>query len=141
MTRKYDLIILIVIILFTLNSCAEKLKKNDAEKIRVHERLLECKAKFIMDDSEDVDGYHLDYENFIKDYYSEEYKRDTLIVTTLYEVNACGNTIGDIEFSGDTLFLKIKQIAEEICASSMFETFTYRIYNPEKRKYKILTKK
>ena len=73
-------------------------------------------------------------------YYSTENK-DTLIVTTLIEVNACGQTIGDIEFSGDTLFLKTRQITVDVCASTMFEKFTYRIHNPDKKKYEVLSER
>ena len=90
-----------------------------------------------MEDGENADGYYDNYETFIKDYFSEKQKDDTLIVTTLIEVNACGETIGDIQFSGDTLFLKTKQISDEVCSSIMFEKFTYRIYNPDKKKYQI----
>ena len=122
---------------FGLFSCSNLTNKNQNEKTKTHERLIDCKTKYVMEDGEEADGYHEDYKNFIKDYYSEEQNGDTLTVTTLIEVNACGKTIGDIEFSGDTLFLKTRQIADEVCASTMFEKFTYRIHNADKKKYEI----
>ncbi len=141
MTGKYELtsyyLTLVAILTFALYSCSNSTDKNQTEKTKTHERLIDCKTKFVMEDGEEADGYHEDYENFIKDYFSEEQNGDTLIVTTLIEVNACGKTIGDIEFSGDTLFLKTKQIADEVCASTMFKKFTYRIHNPDKKKYDI----
>ncbi len=132
MTGKYKIIIALTVLSFGLYSCT-----NTTDKTKTHERLIDCKTKFIMEYGEEADGYHNDHENFIKDYFSELQKGDTLIVTTLIEVNACGKTIGDIEFSGDTLFLKTRQIADEVCASTMFEKFTYRIYNPDNKKYEI----
>lgn len=122
---------------FGLFSCSNSTDKKQTDKTKTHERLIDCKTKYVMEDGEEADGYHEDYENFFKDYFLEEQNGDTLIVTTLIEVNACGKTIGDIEFSGDTLFLKTRQIADEVCASTMFEKFTYRIHNPDKKKYEI----
>ena len=132
--KTYGLTIFLILS-FGLFSCSNSTDKKQTEKSKTHERLIDCKTKYVME--EEADGYHEDYENFIKDYFSEEQNGDTLIVTTLIEVNACGKTIGDIEFSGDTLFLKTRQIADEVCASTMFEKFTYRIHNPDKKKYKI----
>src|SRR5690554_3994194 len=122
---------------FGLFSCSNSNDKEQTDKTKTHERLIDCKMKYVVEDGEEADGYHEDYENFIKDYFSEEQNGDTLIVTTLIEVNACGKTIGDIEFSGDTLLLKTRQIADEVCASTMFKKFTYRIHNPDKKKYDI----
>lgn len=127
----------VLTILFVLNSCSNSTIKDQTKKTKTNERLIDCKTKYVMEDGEEADGYHEDYENFIKEYFSEKQNGDTLIVTTLIEVNACGKTIGDIEFSGDTLFLKTRQIADEVCASTMFEKFTYRIHNPDKKKYEI----
>lgn len=127
----------VLTILFVLYSCSNSTVKDKTEKTKTHERLIDCKTKYVMEDGEEAGGYHEDYENFIKDYFSEEQNGDTLIVKTLIEVNACGKTIGDIEFSGDTLFLKTRQIADEVCASTMFEKFTFRILNPDKKKYEI----
>jgi len=128
---------LIAILTFVLSSCSNSTDKKLTEKSKTHERLIECKTKYVMEDGEEADGYHEEYENFIKDYFSEEQIADTLIVTTLIAVNTCGKTIGNIEFSGDTLFLKTRQTADELCASTMFEKFTYRIHNPDKKKYEI----
>lgn len=122
---------------FGLFSCSNSTDKKQTDKTKTHERLIDCKTKYIMEDGKEADSYHEDYENFIKDYFSEEQNGDTLIVTTLIEVNTCGKTIGDIEFLGDKLFLKTRQITDEVCASTMFEKFTYRIHNPEKKKYEI----
>ena len=106
--------------------------KGQTDKFKTHEKLIECNTQYVMEDGEEASGYHEDYENFIKDYFQERQKGDTLIISTLIEVNACGETIGDIEYLGDTLYLKSRQIADEVCASTMFETFTYKIHNPDK---------
>lgn len=134
--KTYSLTIFLTLS-FGLFSCSNSTNKKEIYKTKTHERLIDCKMKNVMEDGEKADGYHENYENFIKDYFSEYQNGDTLIVTTLIEVNACGKTIGDIEFSGDTLFLKTRQIADEVCASTMFEKFTYRIHNPDKKKYEI----
>ncbi|MBL7831266.1 MAG: hypothetical protein JNK41_09590 [Saprospiraceae bacterium] len=123
---------------FGLFSCSNVTEKEQTEEIRkIHERLIDCNTVFVMEDGEQADGYYQNHDNFIKEYFSEAQSGDTLIVTTLMKVNACGKTIGDIEFSGDTLFLKTRQISDEVCASVVYEKFTYRIYNPEKKKYQI----
>lgn len=143
----YRLIILLTISigLFSCSSAEDKKqienivthkKQIDLQSI-THERLMGCKSEFVMEDVEAADGYHEDYDNFIKDYFSVEQIGDTLIVSMLFQVNACGRTIGDIEFSGDTLFLKTRQIADEVCTSIMYEKFTYSIHNPDKKKYEI----
>lgn len=135
--KPIKILTFLLITFFGLLSCLNSTDKEQTEKTKTHERLIECKAKFVMEDGEEADGYHEDYEHFIKDYFSQDQKGDTLIVSTLFEVNACGKTIGDIEFSVDTIFLKTRQIADEVCASTMFEKFTYIIHNPEKKKYEI----
>ncbi|MCK9480130.1 MAG: hypothetical protein M0R38_00005 [Bacteroidia bacterium] len=134
--KTYSLAIILTLS-FGLFSCSNSTDKKEIDKTKTHERLIDCKTKYVMEDGEEADGYHEDYENFIKDYFSEEQIGDTLIVTTLIEVNACGKTIGDIEFSGDTLFLKTRQIADEVCTSTMFEKFIYRIHNPDNKRYEI----
>src|SRR5690554_486183 len=139
--KPIKILILLLITSFGLSSCINSTDNEKSVKTIPHERLIDCKAKFVMEDGEEADGYHENYHNFIKDYFSVEQKGDTLIVTTLIEVNSCGKTIGDIKFSGDTLFLRTKQIAEELCASTMFEKFTYRIYNPKKIEYVILSER
>jgi hypothetical protein len=128
---------LVLIATCILYACSNPKNKNT----KTHERLIGCQTKYIMDDGQDTDGYHKNHENFIKDYFSEKQIRDNLIVTTLIEVNACGETIGDIEFSGDTLFLKTRQIADEECTSIAYNSFTYKIHNPSKKKYIILTQR
>lgn len=132
MQGKYEIAI---VLSFGLFSCSNSTDKRLTEKTTTHERLIDCTTEYVMDDGPEADGYHENYENFIKDYFSEEQNGDTLLVMTLIEVNACGKTIGDIDFSGDTLFLKTRQISDEVCTSTMFEKFTYRINNPARKKY------
>lgn len=140
--RQITIAIMILTVLWSCDNQNKKevLTENNSgteNEFKTHQRLIDCKTKYVMEDGEEADGYHEDYESFIKVYFSEEQNGDTLIITSLIEVNACGKTIGDIEFSGDTLFLKTRQIADEVCASTMFERFTYKIHNPDKKKYEI----
>jgi hypothetical protein len=128
---------IIVIITFALYSCSNLTDKKITDKTKTHQRLIDCKSKYVMECGEELDGDLQDYEKLKKEYFSVEQNGDTLIVTTLNEVNSCGKTIGFIEFSGDSLFLKTRQIADDVCTSTMFEKFTYRILNPDKIKYKI----
>lgn len=141
LNKPIKIVTFLLLVVFGFQSCSNSTNKKQSEKTRTHESLIDCKTKFVMEDSEEADGYHEDYENFIKTYFSEEQTGDTLVVTTLIEVNACGKTIGDIEFSGDTLFLKTTQIADEVCASIMYEKFIYRIHNPDKKKYEIISER
>lgn len=131
--------VLLAVIVFY--SCSNLTINDQVEKTKTHKRLIDCISKFVMEDGGNSDGFHNNYDNFIKDYFSKKQNGDTLIITTLFEVNACGQTIGDIEFYGDTLFLKTKHISDEVCTSIRFEKFIFRIHNPNNEKYKIITKK
>lgn len=106
-----------------------------------HERLLSWKSQYIMEGSEEADGYFDDYENFIRPNYSENQVGDTLILSTLIPVNACGEIVANIRFSGDTLFLGAKYVGGNKCMSYSFNKFTFSVSNPEKVKYIIRTDK
>ena len=119
---------LILIVTFFL-SCSQ------TRRFRTHESLISVEKVFVMEDGEHASGYYTDHENFIKPYFSEKQFGDTLVLTTLKKINACGKTIGDIRISKDTLFLESKMISDEACTSVTFTKFTYRIENPTKQKY------
>lgn len=124
----------LVLIGLSLFSCENK------NIIKTHENLLDWQSEFVMEDCDD-EGYYDDYENFTKPYFSENQNKDTLIVTSLMQVNACGYAIGNINFSNDTLFLETKETAEELCTCIKYCKYTYKIYNPEKQKYTIISER
>lgn len=103
-------------------------------------RLISCSSKFVMEDSEEADGYYDDHKNFLKPYFSTKYKSDTIEITSLMLINACGKTIGDIKFNSDSLFLFTKHVSDEACTSQSFTSFSYVIYNPENIKYVVNSK-
>src|SRR5690554_8074968 len=92
--KTYSLTIFLTLS-FGLFSCSNSTNKKEIYKTKIHERLIDCKTKYVMEDGEKADGYHENYENFIKDYFSEYLKGYTYRLTTLIEVNACGKTIGN----------------------------------------------
>ena len=128
-------ILQIIFSIFLLLSCSNSNKEKDKK----HEKLISWSNKFISEDGEKMDGYYNNHKEFIKPYSSDKQIGDTLVVSTLHEINACGETVGDISYSGDTLFLKTKQIGNEVCASIVFSKFTYKILNRNKTKYKIVS--
>jgi hypothetical protein len=129
---RQNSLILIVAIFF---SCSQ------TSRLRTHENLISVENVLVMEDGDHASGYYTDHENFIKSYISEKQSGDTLIVTTLKEINACGKTVGDIRISKDTLFLETKNVSDESCASVTFNKFTYRIENSTKQKYIVKSSK
>lgn len=103
--------------------------------------LVDWSSEFVMEDGPQADGYYQDHDNFIKPYFSSEYKKDTLVVTTLIEINACAETDAAIKISSDTLYLMTTNIDSESCSSTVFSKFTYTIYNPENRVFVIVSEK
>lgn len=123
---KTNCLIIIVVIFF---SCVHSVQ------LRTHGKLIGCESVLVMEDGDQATAYYTDHENFIKPYLSESQLGDTLVLTTLKEINACGRTEGDIRFSGDTIFLETKLSSQETCASVVFHKFTYKVNNPTKQKY------
>lgn len=126
--------LILIVILFIASCSNEKTNQQD-------DRLLDWKSEFVMEDGEDVNSYYNDYENFIKPYFSTDYKIDTLIVTTLIEINSCAEIVADIKISNDTLYLLTKNIGDFACTSVNFNKFTYTIYNPENKRFTIISEK
>lgn len=89
--------------------------------------LVSFNSKFIMNDGANADGYYQNRKSFIKPFISCDFRNDTLYASTLYEVNTCGKTIGDIKISNDTLYLFVKQIGSEACTSVEFRKYNYVI--------------
>jgi hypothetical protein len=102
-----------------------------------HYQLIRWTKEFVMNDGKEANGFYLDHKTFTKRYYKAEYAKDTLKVSALMEVNACGNPFGDIRIKEDSLFLFTRDEAKEVCTSTKFYQFTYWIWNPKKIKYKI----
>jgi hypothetical protein len=87
-----------------------------------------------MEDGDEATPYYNDHDNFIKQYFFASYKKDTLIATTIMEVNCCGKTIADIKYSGDTLYLMTRHVSAEACTCIEFRKYTYTIHNPDNKK-------
>ena len=100
-----------------------------------NDSLIDWSSEFVMNDGERATPYYLDHENFVKPYFSVTYKKDTLIATTLQEVNSCGKIVADIEIINDTIRLSTNQSSEIACTSVKFEKFTYIINNPSNKKF------
>ena len=92
-----------------------------------------------MEDGASATPFYIEHENFIKPYFKTLYQNDTIVVSTLMEVNSCGESIGDIKISHDTLYLLTKNVANEVCTSVVFKKFTYFISNPGNKQYIIVS--
>lgn len=115
-------------------------KKELKRTFQVHERLIAANFTFISEDSEEMDPFYDDKEAFLQNYRTVSQLGDTLKVTTLHQVNACGKPIGNISFSRDTLYLSTIETAEELCTSVDYVLFEYKILNPNKYDYVIKNK-
>ena len=91
-----------------------------------------------MEDGDHADGYYSNRDSFITPYQSVSYHGDTLVATTLHEVNTCAKTVADVRLSHDTLFLLIDRKDKGGCASVEFRLFRYVVRVPEGEKYHVV---
>ena len=126
-------------------SCTEVVKPKTAnidsktESYTPHKRLLTSTSKYLMEDGEEVslNGFTT-YENFVKSYFSVAYKNDSILINALQSVNCCGETIGDIRISNDTIRVYSTHVSDEACSCNHYEVFSYTVSNPENEEYIIL---
>lgn len=126
---KQQFFLLSMILLFS--SCKEKIKQ--------HNQLVGWSRQFVAEGGPGMNDFYNDHAVFIKQYFTNDTHGDTLIVTTLKEVNACGNAIANITISNDSIYLLTNELSDILCTSSSFNTYTYKIYNPEKKQYVIVS--
>lgn len=125
----------ITFFLFVFLSCSNQPESTKTVK---SEYLINSTSTFVMEASNEAMGYYNDRTSFIKPFISNEYKGDTLIATTLHEINGCAKTIGQIKFSNDTLYLLTKREGDEACASVEFHKFKYTIVKKDIKTYTIV---
>jgi len=116
-------------------SCSNATDKNGDDDAR--RALISWNSEFVAGDGQQMTGYYKDREEFIKPYTSRKYSGDTLRVETLHEINSCAETIGDIKFSNDTLFLLTKIVTDEVCGAVKFHKFKYTIVKKGIKNYTI----
>lgn len=105
---------------------ADEIKGNKVESNLEFNSLKSYRSEFIMEDGANLDGYYENRMKFIRPYVSVKYFGDTLLkVSTLHEVNTCGETVACIKFSNDTLFLLTKHVGNEMCTSVEFRKYYY----------------
>lgn len=126
-------IVCMLIVVLVITSCSEVVnnKENDSS-------LISWTSDFEMAAGELTMAYYSDRSAFIKPYCQKMYSGDTLYVSTLHEVNSCGEYIGFIKYSGDTLFLLKKIIGDEVCTSNEFHKFSYTIVKENIEKYNVV---
>ncbi len=90
-------------------------------------QLLNYRSQFVMGMGEQAQGFYLNKEEFIKPYISFEDLGDSLRVSTLQQVNSCGDTKGKISISNDTLYLLVENDSEVECSSVEYWKYTYII--------------
>lgn len=114
------------------------------EQVRKHEQLIYFKSQFVIDMDEIFDRPETEYQrltdnlNFYPETDTIKYENDTIFISYLTYVNACAKYSGDIEIKNDTLILKATNVLEEECTSGRIDRFTYKIYNPDNKKYTII---
>ena len=115
------------------SSCLRSAKKDDRKG-----GLISCESEFVIEDGEHATSYYENRENFIQPYTNASYSGDTLRAETLHEVNSCAETIGEIRYSNDTLYLSTKRISNEVCASVEFHRFNYTVVKENIESYTIV---
>jgi len=126
-------LMMVFILVIATTNCSTPI----AEKVKTN-GLNSCDSKFVMDDGEMANEYYTNRAKFIAEYTSTFYSGDTLNAETLQEINSCGESICDIKFSNDTLYLLVKQIGNETCASVQFHQFHYTIVKENIEQYVIV---
>lgn len=84
------------------------------------------------------DAYYENRNKFIAPYKSREIRGDTLWASTLFEINACAETVARIRFSNDSLFLHIEQVGDIACTTFGFRKYNYVIVKKDIGKYVIV---
>jgi hypothetical protein len=108
-------------------SCTE-----EQTTVTTHSDLLGFKVMSLAESDEDLfDEIYIKTKN---QQLQVEYINDVIYVSHYEILNACGRYRGDIVTANDTIFLKIKQISEEVCASENARRVTYLIDNPTTKK-------
>ena len=98
-------------------------------------RLVSWESSYLFDDGAEMDTYFDNREAFISSYKSAFVSGDTLTLTTVHDVNSCGEVVGSIITSGDTIVLGTSQMSEEVCTSIEFRLFMYKIVVPDSANY------
>lgn len=146
MTDRIFILILAIMCSCTNNS-EKKKETHSLPQIQKNEKLISFRCKFVMNSEEmssksDKEFQQLiDHVNFYIETDTIHYRTDTLYISYLNCVNACGSYDGNIEFHNDSLFLKAIDIGEISCCSERIDRFIYKIYNPDNKKYKIIKDK
>ncbi len=99
--------------------------------------LVSSRSVYHMSDGGHADGYYANRRAYVDEYASAEHRGDTLIATTLHEVNACAEEVGQIAIAADTISLETKRVGDVACASVEFHLFTYVIVGKDLERYSL----
>ena len=89
--------------------------------------LINYKSEFVMEDSDATSGYYTDRSKFIESFTHKHIASDTLVLSTLFKVNACSKIRPNIRVSNDTLYLLVEDVGGNHCSSVEFRKYTYYI--------------
>ena len=146
MTDRIFILILAIMCSCTNNS-EKKKETHSLPKIQKNEKLISFHCKSVMNNEEIGSKSEKEFQqlhdnvNFYIETDTIHYMTDTLYISYLTCVNACGSYDGNIEFHNDSLVLKAIDIGEISCYSEKIDRFIYKIYNPGNKKYKIIKDK
>lgn len=123
---------MIIIFLFVCSACVTK------KEFIKNEHLINYRYVFFKEDGEEMNNYFENREIFIKNYTSAKYTNDTLVATTLIDLDPCSEYKGNIRFSNDTLYLLQYVVEGDYCSSTEFYKFEYTIVKKNIEKYYIV---
>lgn len=98
-----------------------KIKEED-----IHEKLLGFKTEFLAELGDE------NFEQLVKNGQIDiQYLKDTIQVSYITELNACGRYDGNLKIRNDTVQLKINQVSDTVCTSLSIEKVIFLIDNSD----------
>lgn len=92
---------------------------------KIHEKLLGFRTQFLGELGDD--NYDWLEQKVKNGQIDIQYLKDTIQVSYITELNACGRYVGNLEIRNDTVKLRINEVSDTVCTSLIIEEVTFLI--------------
>ena len=101
--------------------------------------LIHWSHEYVMSTEDGDRSYSMDHENFIREYFSVQYKEKQIVATTLIRMQSVDSIVGKINVSNDTIYLIGDVIMTDDSGSTEYHKFKFVIRNPENKRFKVVS--